>query len=122
FRYLMRLVTRNTWLYTEMVVARALIHGQADHLLAHHDEETPLALQLGGSEPDTLAQAARLAEAHGYDEVNINAGCPSSRVTGGHMGAILMREPALVAECVAAMREACSIPVTVKTRIGVDHE
>jgi tRNA-dihydrouridine synthase A len=122
FRYLMRLVTRDTWLYTEMVVARALMHGDPGRFLAHHADERPLALQLGGSEPDTLARAATLAEEYGYDEVNINAGCPSTRVTGGHMGAILMREPARLADCVSAMREACALPVTVKTRIGVDHD
>lgn len=122
FRYLMRLVTRESWLYTEMVVARALMHGDPERFLAHHADEGPLALQLGGSEPATLAHAAALAETYGYDEVNINAGCPSTRVTGGRMGAILMREPARVADCVTAMRETCALPVTVKTRIGVDHD
>lgn len=122
FRYLMRLVTRHTWLYTEMVVARALAHGEPERFLAHHPEEGPLALQVGGSEPDILARAAQLAEAHGYDEINLNVGCPSPRVVGGRMGAILMRDPQRVAACVAAMREACALAVTVKTRIGVDHD
>ncbi len=122
FRYLVRLITRHTWLYSEMLVARALVHGRAERLLAHDTAEWPLALQLGGSEPAILAQAARIAGEQGYDEVNLNAGCPSTRVTRGRMGACLMREPALVAECVAAMRAATLLPVTVKTRIGVDHE
>ncbi|MGH8273896.1 MAG: tRNA dihydrouridine(20/20a) synthase DusA [Gammaproteobacteria bacterium] len=122
FRFLMRLVTRKSWLYTEMVVAHALLHAGAGRFLAHNPRERPLALQLGGSDPATLAHAARFAEEHGFDEVNLNIGCPSARVTGGRMGACLMREPALVAECVAAMRAASALPVTVKTRIGVDHE
>ncbi|MGH8226272.1 MAG: tRNA dihydrouridine(20/20a) synthase DusA [Gammaproteobacteria bacterium] len=122
FRFLARLVTRHTWLYTEMLVARALVHGRAERLLDHAVAERPLALQLGGSEPAVLAQAARIAGEHGYDEVNLNAGCPSARVTRGRMGACLMREPALVAECVVAMRAVTPLPITVKTRIGVDHE
>ncbi|MGH8160779.1 MAG: tRNA dihydrouridine(20/20a) synthase DusA [Gammaproteobacteria bacterium] len=122
FRFLMRLITRNSWLYTEMVVARALIHAGPARFLAHDPAERPLALQLGGSDPATLAHAARLAEDHGFDEVNLNIGCPSGRVTGGRMGVCLMREPVRVADCVAAMRAACTLPVTVKTRIGVDHE
>jgi tRNA-dihydrouridine synthase A len=122
FRFLMRLITRESWLYTEMVVARALLHENAGRLLAHDAAERPLGLQVGGSDPATLARAARLAEAEGFDEINLNAGCPSARVTGGRMGACLMREPARVGECVAAMRSAAKILVTVKTRIGVDHE
>jgi tRNA-dihydrouridine synthase A len=122
FRFLMRLVTRRSWLYTEMAVARALLHAGPDRFLAHDAVEGPLALQLGGSEPATLALAARLAADAGFDEVNLNIGCPSARVTGGRMGAALMREPALVGECVAAMRAASALPVTVKTRIGVDEE
>lgn len=122
FRFLMRLVTRKTWLYTEMVVASALVHAGAERFLTHDPFERPLALQVGGSEPATLAYAARLAEEQGFDEVNLNVGCPSARVAGGRMGVALMREPALVADGVAAMRAACTLPVTVKTRIGVDHE
>lgn len=122
FRFLARLITRHAWLYTEMLVARALVHGRGEHLFAHDAAERPLALQLGGSEPAILAQAARAAEERGYDEVNLNVGCPSARVTRGRMGACLMREPALAAECIAAMRAATTIPVTVKTRIGVDHD
>ncbi len=122
FRFLMRLISREAWLYTEMVVARALVHAGATRFLTHDPAERPLALQLGGSDPATLARAARLAQDHGFDEVNLNTGCPSARVSGGRMGACLMREPALVADCVAAMRAAGALPVTVKTRIGVDHE
>ncbi|MGH8428647.1 MAG: tRNA dihydrouridine(20/20a) synthase DusA [Gammaproteobacteria bacterium] len=121
FRYLVRLITRCTWLYTEMLVARALLHGDPDSLLAHDAAERPLALQLGGSEPDVLAVAARLAVEHGFDEVNLNVGCPSSRVTAGRMGACLMGEPDRVADCVAAMRAASNLPITVKTRIGIDE-
>ncbi|HYW76032.1 MAG TPA: tRNA dihydrouridine(20/20a) synthase DusA [Gammaproteobacteria bacterium] len=122
FRYLMRLITRRTWLYTEMVVARGVVRGDAQKLLAYNGEEHPVALQLGGHEPAVLADAARLAYAHGYDEVNLNIGCPSPRVSAGRMGACLMEEPGLVADCVAAMREASPLPVTVKTRLGIDHE
>ncbi len=122
FRYLMRLVTRRTWLYTEMVVARGVVRGDAFKLLAYNDQEHPVALQLGGHEPEVLAEATRLAHVHGYDEVNLNVGCPSPRVSAGRMGACLMSEPDLVAECVAAMREASPLPVTVKTRLGIDHE
>lgn len=122
FRFLARLITRRTWLYTEMLVARALMHGRAPHLLAHDAAERPLALQLGGSDPAILARAGRIAADQGYDEVNLNVGCPSPRVKRGRMGACLMRDPALVAECVAAMRAVIPLPVTVKTRIGVDHE
>lgn len=122
FRYLMRLVTRRTWLYTEMVAARGVVRGDACKLLAYNREEHPVALQLGGHEPAVLADATRLAHAHGYDEVNLNIGCPSPRVSAGRMGACLMSEPGLVADCVAAMREASPLPVTVKTRLGVDHE
>jgi len=120
FRYLMRLITRHTWLYTEMVVGRALVHGDAARLLRRHPGESPVALQVGGSEPGVLAFAARLAAEHGYDEVNLNVGCPSPRVTSGHMGACLMAEPERVADCVAAMRDATRLPVTVKTRLGID--
>lgn len=121
FRYLVRLISRRTWLYSEMVVARALLHGNAARLLAHDERESPLALQVGGSEPAVLARAAELAAEHGFDEINLNVGCPSPRVTAGRMGACLMAEPRLVADCVAAMRAAGGLPVTVKTRIGIDE-
>lgn len=120
-RYFLRQITRSTLLYTEMVAASALIHGDPDRLLAYHPSEQPLALQLGGCEPADLAFSARLAEAHGFAEVNLNVGCPSDRVRNGQFGACLMARPELVAECVAAMRGACGIPVTVKTRIGIDE-
>jgi tRNA-dihydrouridine synthase A len=122
FRYLVRLVTKHTLLYTEMVVAQAAIHGDRKRLLDFDETEHPLALQLGGSDPALLAEASRIAEGMGYDEVNLNVGCPSDRVQKGKIGAVLMAEPDLVAECVAAMREAVSIPVTVKTRIGIDDQ
>lgn len=122
FRYLMRLITRRTWLYTEMVVARGVVRGDANKLLAYNDAEHPVALQLGGHEPDVLAEATRLAHTRGYDEVNLNIGCPSPRVSAGRMGACLMAEPGLVADCVAAMREASPLPVTIKTRLGIDHD
>jgi tRNA-dihydrouridine synthase A len=121
-RYLHRLMSRNTLLYTEMVTAPALVRGGALHLLDHHPSEHPVALQLGGSDPDELAQAARLGAQAGYDEINLNVGCPSDRVQSGTFGAVLMKNPALVAECVAAMRAAVDIEVTVKCRIGVDDQ
>lgn len=120
FRYFVRLLTRHTLLYTEMVTTSALIHGDASRLLHHHPEERPLALQLGGSEPMELATCARLAELSGFDEVNLNVGCPSPRVKKGRFGACLMAEPELVADGVAAMGSATRLPVTVKMRIGVD--
>jgi tRNA-dihydrouridine synthase A len=120
-RYLMRLLSRRTRLYTEMVTAAAIVRGNDPHrFLDFHASEHPIALQLGGSDPAQLAQAARLAEQWGYDEINLNVGCPSDRVTSGRFGACLMAEPALVADCVKAMRDVVSIPVTVKTRIGID--
>jgi len=121
-RYFLRLITRRALLYTEMVTTGAVIHGDRDHLLGFDASEYPVAVQLGGSEPADLAEAARIAEGYGYDEVNLNVGCPSDRVQSGRFGACLMREPELVAECVAAMRKAVSIPVTVKCRIGVDDQ
>lgn len=120
FRYLMRLITRHTLLYTEMITTAAILHSNHRQLLAYHPLEHPLALQLGGSDPQALAECAEIAAAYGYDEVNLNAGCPSDRVSHGHFGACLMKEPALVARCVAAMKSAVNIPVTVKCRIGVD--
>ncbi len=119
-RYFWRLLTKEARLYTEMVTTGALIHGDQKQHLLFNDEEKPLALQLGGSEPAALAQCAQLAEAWGYDEVNLNCGCPSDRVQSGKIGAVLMAEPELVAECVAAMMTSCAIPVTVKHRIGID--
>ncbi len=119
-RYFLRLISRHTWLYTEMVTAQALMHGDSTRLLRHHPGEGPVALQLGGCEPRSLATAAALGEAHGYNEINLNVGCPSDRVQNGRFGACLMAEPELVAECVAAMARACDVPVTVKTRIGID--
>lgn len=119
-RYFLRQFSPTVLLYTEMVVARALVHGDRDRLLAFNAAEQPLALQLGGSDPEELALAARMGEDHGYLEINLNVGCPSDRVQGGQFGACLMGRPALVAECVSAMRKAVSLPVTVKTRIGID--
>ena len=120
FRYFIRLLTERTLLYTEMIVAKAIIHGNRERLLGFSDSEHPLALQVGGDEPDEMAECARIAEEWGYDEVNINIGCPSQRVQQGNFGVCLMAEPELVASCVEAMREACNIPVTVKHRIGFD--
>ncbi|HET6726264.1 MAG TPA: tRNA dihydrouridine(20/20a) synthase DusA [Gammaproteobacteria bacterium] len=122
FRYLARLLTRHTLLYTEMVTTGALLHGDAARHLAFDATEHPLALQVGGSDPHELAQAARLAERWGYDEINVNIGCPSDRVQSGRFGACLMADPQLVADGVAAMRNACGLPVTVKTRIGIDKD
>ena len=119
-RFFLRLITRRTLLYTEMVTTGALLHGPRDRLLAFDPAERPLALQIGGAVPCDLAAAARMAEARGFDEVNLNVGCPSNRVQNGRFGACLMAEPELVAEGVAAMRAAVRLPVTVKTRIGID--
>ena len=120
-RYLHRLLTRHTRLYTEMVTTGALLHGDVPRHLDFNAEEHPVALQLGGSEPADLAQCAKLAAQWGYDEVNLNCGCPSERVQRGAFGACLMAEPQLVADGVAAMRDAVSLPVTVKHRIGIDR-
>ena len=119
-RYFHRLLAPSARLYTEMITTGALICGDTARFLAHDPSERPLALQLGGSEPGELAHCARLAEDAGYDEVNLNCGCPSDRVQQGRFGACLMREPQLVGDCVAAMRAATALPVTVKCRIGVD--
>lgn len=121
-RYLHRLISRETLLYTEMVTAPALVRGGALHLLEYHPEEHPVALQLGGSDPIELAQAAKLGAQAGYDEINLNCGCPSDRVQSGTFGAVLMKHPELVADCVAAMGEAVDVEVTVKCRIGVDDQ
>jgi len=120
-RYLLRLLAPHARLYTEMITARALKHGDAERLMRFDAAEHPVALQLGGSEPDELALAARLGAAAGYDEINLNVGCPSDRVQAGCFGAALMLERARVAECVRAMRAVVAVPVTVKTRLGVDH-
>ncbi|MCB1705967.1 MAG: tRNA dihydrouridine(20/20a) synthase DusA [Halioglobus sp.] len=119
-RYFWRLLTRQALLYTEMVTTGALIHGDRERFLHYNSEEHPVALQLGGSNPQELAQCARWAQEWGYDEVNLNCGCPSDRVQSGMFGACLMARPALVADCVKAMRDCCDIPVTVKHRIGID--
>src|SRR4029077_6444032 len=118
-RYFLRGFSSDVLLYTEMITAAAILRGDRVRLLALDPEEHPVALQLGGSEPRELAAAARAGEDAGYDEINLNCGCPSERVASGAFGACLMREPALVAECVAAMRAAVRVPVTVKMRIGV---
>jgi tRNA-dihydrouridine synthase A len=115
-----RHITRHTWLYTEMVTTGALLHGDVARHLDFNQEEHPVALQLGGSEPADLAKSARLGEQWGYDEINLNCGCPSERVQKGAFGACLMAEPQLVADCVKAMRDAVAIDVTVKHRIGID--
>jgi tRNA-dihydrouridine synthase A len=120
-RFFHRLITRRARLYTEMVTTGALLHGDVPRHLDFDAEEHPLALQLGGSEPADLAACARLAQRWGYDEVNLNCGCPSPRVQRGAFGACLMAEPALVAQCIAAMRDATALPVTVKHRIGIDR-
>lgn len=112
-RYFLRLLSRHTLLYTEMVTTGAIIHGKGDYL-AYSEEEHPVALQLGGSDPQALAQCAKLAEARGYDEINLNVGCPSDRVQNGMFGACLMGNAQLVADCIKAMRDVVSIPVTVK--------
>lgn len=122
YRYLMRLITHHTLLYTEMITAAAIIHGDRERLLGFHKIEGPIAVQLGGSDPALLAQAARYCEEFGYDEINLNVGCPSDRVQSGSFGACLMASPKLVAECIAAMQAEVNIPVTVKTRIGIDEQ
>jgi tRNA-dihydrouridine synthase A len=119
-RYFLRLLSPGALLYTEMVTAPAIVRGDADRLLTFDAAEHPVALQLGGSDPLELAKAARIGAAYGYDEINLNCGCPSDRVRSGRFGACLMGEPQLVAECVTAMRAAVTIPVTVKCRIGID--
>jgi tRNA-dihydrouridine synthase A len=121
-RYFHRLLAPKARLYTEMVHANAVLRGDRQRLLGYSAHERPLALQLGGSEPEILAAATRIAQDEGFDEVNLNVGCPSDRVQSGRFGACLMREPALVAECIGAMRAAVTIPVTVKCRLGVDEQ
>ena len=119
-RYFHRLLSRKTLLYTEMVTTGALIHGDVERHLRFNAEENPVSLQLGGSEPRDLAHCAKLGETWGYDEINLNCGCPSERVQRGAFGACLMAEPQLVADCVKAMLDVVSVPVTVKHRIGID--
>jgi len=121
YRYFMRQICAQARLYTEMITTGALVHGDVERHLAFSAEELPVALQLGGSEPGDLAHGARLGERYGYDEINLNIGCPSERVQRGAFGACLMAEPALVAQCVRAIRDAVAKPVTVKHRIGIDQ-
>ncbi|QFY43357.1 tRNA dihydrouridine(20/20a) synthase DusA [Candidatus Methylospira mobilis] len=121
-RFFLRTISRHVQLYSEMVTTGAVLRGDRARLLGFNDAEHPLVLQLGGSDPADLAACARIAEDFGYDEVNLNVGCPSDRVQKGRFGACLMKEPQLVADCVAAMQAAAGIPVTVKTRIGVDDQ
>jgi tRNA-dihydrouridine synthase A len=120
FRYLLRLISKHTVLYTEMVTAQAIIHGDCAYLLNFSSEEHPVAMQLGGSNPLQLAQASKICERWGYDEINLNVGCPSERVQNGCFGAALMKEAGLVANGIKAMRESVNVPVTIKTRLGVD--
>lgn len=121
-RYLHRLFSKRALLYTEMVVADAIIHGPRDRLLGFDAAEHPVALQLGGSDPVKLKEAAKIGADYGYDEINLNVGCPSDRVQSGTFGACLMQTPDIVARCISAMKEAVSVPVTVKCRIGVDDQ
>jgi tRNA-dihydrouridine synthase A len=121
YRYMARLMSKHTLLYTEMVTTGAILFGKGDYL-TYNDEEHPVALQLGGSDPKALAQCAKIATERGYDQINLNVGCPSDRVQNGRFGACLMAEPQLVADCVQAMREATHLPVTVKTRLGIDDQ
>src|SRR5712671_2201030 len=121
-RFFHRLLTRRALLYTEMVTAEAVLHGHRGRLLGFGSEEHPVALQLGGSDPARLAEAAAIGEGCGYDEINLNVGCPSDRVQEGRFGACLMAEPVLVGDCVAAMKASVTVPVTVKCRIGIDEQ
>ncbi len=121
-RYFMRLLSPSAFLYTEMVTAAAIVHGDADRFLRYSKEEHPVALQLGGSQPDWMAEATSKAASYNYDEININVGCPSDRVQSGQFGACLMASPDVVAECIVAMQKETDIPVTVKSRIGIDDQ
>jgi len=121
-RYFLRLISAHTFLYTEMVTAEAVLYGDRERVLGFDATEHPVGLQLGGSDPNKLAEAARIGAAWGYDEINLNIGCPSDRVQSGRFGACLMAEPALVADCISAMGEAASVPITVKCRIGIDDQ
>jgi tRNA-dihydrouridine synthase A len=120
YRYLARLITKQALLYTEMITCGAILYGDRTRFLDFSPEEHPLAVQLGGSNPDELAECARLCESWGFDEINLNAGCPSDRVQNNRIGACLMADKVAVAECLQAMRESVSIPVTIKHRIGID--
>lgn len=120
FRYLLRLISQHTVMYTEMITAQAIKHGDQSYLLDFHEKEHPIAIQLGGSDPLLLSEAAKTSEKWGYDEINLNVGCPSERVQNGCFGAALMKEPQLVTDCLRAMRDSVSVPVTIKTRLGVD--
>ncbi|MFK7862503.1 MAG: tRNA dihydrouridine(20/20a) synthase DusA [Granulosicoccus sp.] len=122
YRYLARLLTRHTLLYTEMLTSAAIIHGDREYLLGKHDVEGPVVLQLGGSDPEQMAAAALVGEQWGYQEINMNVGCPSDRVRAGRFGACLMAEPELVRDTVSAMSERVTIPVTVKCRLGIDRD
>ena len=122
FRYLCRLISKHALLYTEMVTTGALLYGDHIRFLEHDESEYPMALQLGGSDPAELAKCARQGEQAGYQEINLNIGCPSDRVQNGRFGACLMADPQLVANCVSAMKEAVDLPVTVKTRLGIDEQ
>lgn len=122
FRYLARLLSRHSLLYTEMLTSKAVINGDRDYLLGTDDVDHPVVLQLGGSDPIEMAEAAAIGEAYGYDEININVGCPSDRVQSGRFGACLMAEPDTVSNCVRAMKDAVSVPVSVKCRLGIDRD
>ena len=122
YRYFMRQITRRTLLYTEMVTTAAILHGDQEQLLGFSPEEKPLVLQLGGDNPNHLATCAKIAEDMGYDQVNLNVGCPSDRVQNGNFGACLMAQPELVAKAVEAMQKVVNIPVTIKHRIGIDDQ
>ncbi|MCP4075897.1 MAG: tRNA dihydrouridine(20/20a) synthase DusA [Gammaproteobacteria bacterium] len=119
-RYFMRLLSKNILLYSEMITTSAIVHGDRDYLLGFDETEHPVAVQLGGSDPQVLSEAAKICEDYGYDEINLNVGCPSDRVQSGAFGACLMAQPELVAECVIAMKSSTSLPVTVKHRTGID--
>ena len=120
-RYFLRLISKNVKLYTEMIVANAIIRGDKDFLLKFNLLEKPLALQIGGSVPKELGEAVKIAEDYGYDEINLNLGCPSKKVQKNKFGACLMKEPNLVGDCISAMKNACRLPITAKTRIGFDN-
>src|SRR5690554_2793386 len=121
-RYLHRQLTSRALLFTEMVTSAALVHGDPERLLGYNDTEHPIAVQLGGSDPRELTEAVKICDRFGYDEINLNVGCPSDRVQSGRFGACLMAEPDLVADCVRAMRDATDLPVTVKCRVGIDEQ
>ena len=121
YRYFMRQITCDTELYSEMVVADAVLHGDLERLLGFSHEEQPLVIQLGGSNPDKLAKSSKICEQYGYSAINLNVGCPSDRVKSGNFGACLMRDVALVADCIKAMQDAVTIPVTIKHRVGLDY-